>query len=310
MTEVPQDDTELRTEGLNISTPPVEVSTSTATISGFHRRQAFPGFGQAILLFICMIFLQVLLTLPFVFLGLYRNPLALALPTLVGSAAALVYGYSKNFVRTGDRFRAVFSFAPVPVHLFFFVLVTVVGLLLVNLQLTRAVLRLIPPPSAFSRILADTIRPGQPWTALVAVVLVAPVSEELLFRGLVLHAFIARYGARKAMITSAILFALVHGNPWQFCTGLLFGLFLAWCFVRTQSLLPCLLAHIANNSIAFFLPRIQLRIPAVAVWMKNHFMLLDAAGVCILIAGGCLFYKFTNTNGLRHSPENLKETKC
>jgi membrane protease YdiL (CAAX protease family) len=276
----------------------------------YHKNRAFPGFGQAILLFIGMIFLQVLLTLPFVLLGLYRNPLALALPTLIGSAVALVYGYSRNLLRTGDKFGAVFPLAPVPAHLFLFVLLAVIGLLIVDLQLTRIVLRLIPPPGAFARLLSDMIRPGQPWTAFLAVVVVSPIAEEFLFRGLVLHAFIARYGTRKAIVTSALLFALIHGNPWQFCTGFLFGLFLAWCFIRTRSLLPCLFAHIANNSIAFLLPTVQPRVPEVAAWMQNHFTWVDAAGIFLLIVGVWLFYEYSHTNDFRQFHENTQENKC
>jgi membrane protease YdiL (CAAX protease family) len=310
MTEAPQNETEGKTQGLSIPSPPAGAVSSLTPVTGYHRGRAFPGFGQAILLFICLIFLQVLLTLPFVVFGLYRNPLALAFPILVGSAVALFYGYSLNFRRTGERFAEVFSLTPVSTPLFFFILVAVIGLLTLNLQLTRIVLRLIPPPSAFSHFLADTIRPGQPWTAFVALALVAPISEEFLFRGLVLHAFIARYGTRKATVASALLFALMHGNLWQFCPGLLFGIFLAWCFIRTRSLLPCFFAHCANNSIVYFLPRIQPRLPALGTWMQNHYMLVDAVGILFLITGGCLIYKFSNVRHLRLSPENQEEIKC
>src|SRR5207248_10213234 len=82
-----------------------------------------------------------------------------------------------------------------------------------------------------------------PLGGLFVVGLLAPVTEELFFRGFVLRGFLARYPAQLAIFASAVLFMVVHLNPWQSISALVAGLILGWLYLRTGSLLPCLLLH-------------------------------------------------------------------
>jgi membrane protease YdiL (CAAX protease family) len=78
-------------------------------------------------------------------------------------------------------------------------------------------------------------------------VVVAPVAEEFLFRGLILHGFLRNYSRRKAVLSAALLFALFHLNPWQLPGTFIMGLVLGWWLSETGSLLPCLLGHVLAN---------------------------------------------------------------
>jgi uncharacterized protein len=247
--------------------------------------QAYPGFAQAILLITLLVTLQVALTIPFLVLGLMRHPAALAMPTLIGTIVAAVYGYSRNFARTGDRFREVFPIATVSPQVLLSLLLTVFGFLVLNLQVTRWVARFMPPPKFFARFVAEALRGQWPLEIFLTVAIILPLGEEFLFRGVILHAFLSRYGAKKAIIGSALLFALMHGNPWQFVTGISLGIFLAWCVVRTRSLIPCLFAHFANNAMAFLLPRLQSQMPATAKWTAAHTVWVDLAGILLAVGG-------------------------
>ena len=89
-----------------------------------------------------------------------------------------------------------------------------------------------------------------PWSAAVAVLLIAPVSEELFFRGLLLRGFLMRYRPGTAIIASAFLFSAAHLNPLQGIPAFFLGLYFGWLFVRTRSLWPCILAHALNNMVA------------------------------------------------------------
>ncbi len=81
-------------------------------------------------------------------------------------------------------------------------------------------------------------------------VVVAPLMEELFFRGLLLRGLLRRWPAVPAVVASALLFALFHANPWQFLAPLILGLFYGWLTVRSGSLWPAILAHALNNAIA------------------------------------------------------------
>jgi membrane protease YdiL (CAAX protease family) len=93
--------------------------------------------------------------------------------------------------------------------------------------------------------------------ALIAV-LIGPWIEELLFRGFLLGFLESFLHARVALVTSALLFAALHGLA-AFAVILPLSLFLGWLQQRTRSLVVPWFAHALNNavalSIAFHAPR-------------------------------------------------------
>jgi len=88
--------------------------------------------------------------------------------------------------------------------------------------------------------------------------LLAPVAEELVFRGAILRALLRwRPSQRWLMIVvSALLFALIHLNPAQMPHAFLAGLLLGWLFMRTGSVIPGIAFHWANNTITYFIARL------------------------------------------------------
>ena len=72
----------------------------------------------------------------------------------------------------------------------------------------------------------------------------------MILRGLLLH-----YSAPTAIIASALLFGLVHLNPWQAVGAVALGVLFGWWYVRTRSLTLCIFGHAVNNLIAVLLFR-------------------------------------------------------
>lgn len=86
----------------------------------------------------------------------------------------------------------------------------------------------------------------------LAVGLLAPVCEELVFRGAVLRSLLRWAGHHwVAIAISALLFALVHANPAQMPHAFVIGLLLGWLYYRTDSVVPGVVYHWVNNSIAY-----------------------------------------------------------
>ncbi|MBO5181165.1 MAG: CPBP family intramembrane metalloprotease [Paraprevotella sp.] len=86
-----------------------------------------------------------------------------------------------------------------------------------------------------------------PWGVL-NIVLAAPLAEELIFRAGFIGTMRSRgCSARCAVVVSALLFGLIHGNPAQMPVAFLLGLMLGYVYVRGGSLWPCWFAHAANN---------------------------------------------------------------
>lgn len=77
-------------------------------------------------------------------------------------------------------------------------------------------------------------------------VVVAPLAEELIFRGLVLKT-IAPYGKKLAIVVSALLFGLMHGNVKQFVGAFVCGMIFAAVDIKYGSILPSVIIHVLNN---------------------------------------------------------------
>lgn len=106
---------------------------------------------------------------------------------------------------------------------------------------------LLPVSAAEQAMFAQMMDASLP--SVLAVCVLAPVLEEMLFRGVVLRGLLARYPRGQAIAVSALLFGLVHLNIYQFVIGTLLGLLLGWLYERTRSLIPCIGLHAAYNSL-------------------------------------------------------------
>ena len=114
----------------------------------------------------------------------------------------------------------------------------------------------------------------------VSIVIISPMTEEVIFRGLVQSRLSRAIPGWPAVLVASALFALGHGQPvwigYAFCIGLLLGI-MAW---RTGSILPGLITHVVFNAIGQILSLPQL---------------MDVSGLTILavlaVAGilACLF---------------------
>jgi membrane protease YdiL (CAAX protease family) len=83
---------------------------------------------------------------------------------------------------------------------------------------------------------------------------VAPLAEELFFRGFVFGVLREKIGAVWAVLATGIVFGLVHvaGSPIETVGVLIIlGSLLCVLYLQTGSLLPCIALHAINNSISF-----------------------------------------------------------
>lgn len=108
---------------------------------------------------------------------------------------------------------------------------------------------LIPMPD-FMKQLFEQMLSFSIW-GFALVCIAAPLLEEVLCRGIFLRSFLENYSANKAILWSAIIFAVLHMNPWQAIPAFVMGYFMGWLFYRTKSLLPSIGVHFLNNLVAY-----------------------------------------------------------
>ena len=122
-----------------------------------------------------------------------------------------------------------------------FVLVLITGIVI------EPVLNLFP--ESFHKLLKQMGSNGG-WSVLMLAVL-APVLEEILFRGILLEAVREKYSSGRAIVVSALMFGVIHIIPQQVVNAFVIGLILGFIYVRTDSLWPVIIIHALNNAMAY-----------------------------------------------------------
>lgn len=84
----------------------------------------------------------------------------------------------------------------------------------------------------------------------VAIAIIPPIIEEFIFRGAILGILQNKFGDALAIIVSGALFGLMHANFVQTPVTFLTGLILGYLTVKTNSIIPSIILHCLNNSIA------------------------------------------------------------
>jgi membrane protease YdiL (CAAX protease family) len=87
-------------------------------------------------------------------------------------------------------------------------------------------------------------------TVAITAVIVAPFAEETFFRGFLFAGISKRWGYSWGVIVSGALFAVAHVGSGGLVPIFILGMMLAWLYIKTGSLWPCIFAHFAYNSLA------------------------------------------------------------
>ena len=88
-------------------------------------------------------------------------------------------------------------------------------------------------------------------SGVLSIAVMAPLLEELLFRGAI-QGLLMRYFKNPwvGIIVAALVFGVIHANPVQIFYAACLGVGFGWMYYRTGSLLPAIVGHILNNSMA------------------------------------------------------------
>ncbi len=105
-----------------------------------------------------------------------------------------------------------------------------------------------PQEQPFARLLLEAKNEYQIVVLAVFGILLAPLGEELLFRGFIYRALRNKTGIFWANLISAVLFSALHFDPFRFIPLTLGGMALAWVYENTGSLFSSIAAHGAWNA--------------------------------------------------------------
>ena len=223
-----------------------------------NKNQDFPSALQALLLIVALFAVELVVSAALHdlqgLLGLTESQ-AEALGSLVANGCV----FATLMQYKGLTYRELFhpagtSMRDTAVSIVPWVVMLVPALVLILTTLVSLVTQVFPL-SASERAMFESMGDDDLATALLACV-IAPIVEEMLFRGVILRGFLQRYGRARAIWGSAALFGLAHFNIYQFVAALFIGAVSGWLYERARSLVPCIALHSAYNT---------------ALWLLSHY---------------------------------------
>ena len=143
--------------------------------------------------------------------------------------------------------------------------------------------------------------------AFIMICILAPILEELIFRGLILRGLLNNgINPWISIILTSFLFGAAHLNPWQFMGAGLLGAVFGFIYWRTQSLWLVIFLHFLNNFIAFLFTMKTQNLDE-PIFQANAWILLSSIILTALI--GYTFYRTSGSTSLNEvqAPEEFKE---
>ena len=125
---------------------------------------------------------------------------------------------------------------------------------------------------------------------ILYVCLIGPFMEEVMFRGVFLRRA-RRFGDRTAIVYSAVLFGMMHGNLTQFLYATAIGLILGYLAVSSNGIRYCVLVHVLINSYSTYLTLWSLFLENMGISLFTALFSFGVlAAVALFIAGAVWFF--------------------
>lgn len=174
-------------------------------------------------------------------------PPLVGMPVAVGLAWLVLYGYLLRGPRPPRRW-ALLRLRPLRGAALRWTLLAVPVVMLASWALGSVYLQLVPVPPESLNPFESMTRTAEGRLALtVLAVGLAPLLEELFFRGLVQRSLELRWGSARGIVGAAALFAAIHLQPWVLPLHLFLGLVFGFAVYATRSIWAGVVLHTANN---------------------------------------------------------------
>lgn len=155
-----------------------------------------------------------------------------------------------------------------------------IGIMLIKIPSTKEVMKVF---SEDAQSLYQTF---------ILYVIIAPIFEEIVLRGIILEEFLNKYKPITSIIVSSVIFGLWHGNIPQFITATILGILVGIIYYKTRSTVLCIVSHILNNGLTFLYINFNIR---------TFFI-----GAVIFIISGILLEKYIRE--LKYDGTNISST--
>lgn len=209
-------------------------------------KKAFPTWSDMLAMLGVFIAVTVLCGIVFGLLvraGILSQGLSVFLSYSIQFVVTIVYALAVRRLRTGSRKALAFGFRGVNPTI-------VLGGVLATFATSVVVEPLIGTmPDGWLDTLEQQMKLGG-WVILTTVVM-APLCEEILFRGILQDALTVKYGPLRGILIASAVFGVIHLIPQQAINAFFVGIVLGYIYYRTRSLIPVIAIHAINNAVSY-----------------------------------------------------------
>ena len=219
--------------------------------------------------------------------------------TAISSAALLAVSYALVSKAVSSPLRCV-GLRGVRPRLVLYSVVASFALILPAMSLEAVFMSRFEIPQDWVEYLNEIVRAGSVREliyAWVVAALLAAISEEFVFRGVLQNSLTTRLPGWLAVVLVSGVFAALH--TWRFAVAFVLGLFLGFLYLRTRSLLTSVIAHLAINSVVVFATYVvekkgEAYLPAWVKEEKPAPALMIAVSICIFFLLMAQVWKLTS----------------
>ena len=175
---------------------------------------------------------------------------------------------------------------PVSKNTAFITLLLSLGAMVISDEINILVDMVIPMPDSFLQVEA-MLKPDNSLSLVLlifTVVILAPIGEEILFRGFLQKYLENAWGdITRAILFSSLFFATIHFNPYWMIQIYFLGVLLGYLAWKTDSVIPCIIFHVIINSTSLLFTYLGDSFESLILWHGHLNPLL-------LVLGGYLFW--------------------
>ncbi|EKO1911509.1 CPBP family intramembrane metalloprotease [Clostridium botulinum] len=186
--------------------------------------------------------------------------------------------------KSEENFKFKIQFKPI-LKEYIFVIISIIAYILIFGNTIGLLLQNIPQ-SDLVKSAFDELDNAPLLLQFISLCVIAPIFEEIIYRGIMLEQLNKRCGAVKAILISSLFFGIIHLNVHQAVNGFFIGIVMGFIYIKTDSLILTMFLHFINNLyclIAGYIPYLE-KIEA------NFSIVTLVCGVILL----CLAYRFFN----------------
>jgi membrane protease YdiL (CAAX protease family) len=177
-------------------------------------------------------------------------------------------------------------FNPVSKNTAYATLLLSLGAMVISDEINILVDMVIPMPDSFLQVEA-MLKPDNSLSLVLlifTVVILAPIGEEILFRGFLQKYLENAWGdITRAILFSSLFFAAIHFNPYWMIQIYFLGVLLGYLAWKTDSVIPCIIFHVIINSTSLLFTYLGDSFESLILWHGHLNPLL-------LVLGGYLFW--------------------